>query len=73
LGNAPQWPNKHILLPLIKDKWIVLEETHYLKALVKWVTEFHQVRLEACQCTKEFILWRIRALSHREKLAFEYL
>jgi hypothetical protein len=71
LRNVPQWPNKHLLLPLIKDRWKSFEETPRLKALVKQVTELCRLELEACDCAKEFILRRICPLGHRERLAFE--
>jgi hypothetical protein len=71
LGDTPQWPNKHLLFPLIKDKRKVPEESPRLKALVKRVTELRRASLEVCHCIKEFIFWRIRPLGHREKLSFE--
>jgi hypothetical protein len=73
LGDTPQWPNKHLLSSLIADKRKNLEEMPRLKVMIKWVTELCQVRLEACHCVEEFILQRIRPLSHREKLASECL
>jgi hypothetical protein len=71
LGAEPQWLNKHLLSPLIKDKLKSPEETPHLKALVKWVTELRQLGLEVCHCVKEFILRQIHPLSHRERLAFD--
>jgi hypothetical protein len=35
LGDAPQWPNKHLIQPLIKDKRKGPEETLHLMALMK--------------------------------------
>jgi hypothetical protein len=58
----PQWPNKHLLLPLISDKQKAPEMSPRLKALVKRVTELREAGLEACHCAEEFILWWIRQL-----------
>jgi hypothetical protein len=56
LGEAPQRVNKHLLLPLNKNKRKVPEEMRWLKALVRRVTELHRARLEACHYAKEFML-----------------
>jgi hypothetical protein len=45
--------------------------TPRLVALVRWVVELHDFGLQACHCTEEFTLQRIRPLGHREKLAYE--
>jgi hypothetical protein len=45
--------------------------TSHLKALVKWVIELRQAKLEACHCAEEFTLQRIRPLGRRVKLTFE--
>jgi hypothetical protein len=71
MADAPQWPNEHLLSPLIKDKQKALEESPRLKALVNLMAELHRARLEACHCIKEFILRRIRPLGRKEKMAFE--
>jgi hypothetical protein len=55
--DMPQWLHKHLLPPLIKDKWKGPEEMPQLKALIKRVTELRQAGLKACHRAKEFILW----------------
>jgi hypothetical protein len=45
--------------------------TPRVKALIKWVDELRQVRLEVCHCVEDFTLWRICPLGRREKLTFE--
>jgi hypothetical protein len=56
LAVALQWPNKHLLLPLINDKWKAPEMLPHLKPLVKHVAELYKAGLEACHYTEEFIL-----------------
>ena len=45
--------------------------TDCLAALVRRIVELRQARLEACHCTEEFYLRRIRPLGRRKTLAFE--
>jgi hypothetical protein len=52
-GEMPQWPNKHLLPPLIIDKQKNPEETPRLKVLIKQVTKLRQARLEACHYAEE--------------------
>jgi hypothetical protein len=52
----PQWMNKHLLPPLIKDKRREQKVTPRLAALVKWVTELRNAGLQACHCVEEFTL-----------------
>jgi hypothetical protein len=47
LDNVPQWPNKHLLPPLIKNKRNNLEMMPCLKALIKWVIDLRWGGLEA--------------------------
>jgi hypothetical protein len=70
LGDAPQWSNKHILPPLIRDKWKNPKETTCLKVLIKRVIELRWARLETCPYAEEFILRWIRPLNYQERLAF---
>jgi hypothetical protein len=39
LEDVPQWPKKHLLLPLLENKWKDPEMTPHLTALIKWVSE----------------------------------
>jgi hypothetical protein len=67
----PQWVNKLLFPPLIKDKRGEPPMTPRLAALVKRVVELHEAELKACHCAEKFTLQRIRPLGRREKLAFE--
>jgi hypothetical protein len=67
----PPWVNKLLFPPAIKDQRKEPLMTDCLAALVRRVTELRQAGLEACHCTEEFYLWRIRPLDHRKTLAFE--
>jgi hypothetical protein len=67
----PQWVNKLLFPPFVKDKWGEPLMTLRLAALVKRVTELREAGHKACHCTKEFTLQWICPLSHQEKLAFE--
>jgi hypothetical protein len=71
IHNTPQWPNKHLLPPLVEKKGKEPKMTPCLMALIKRVTEFHRAELEACHCAEEFTLRQIRSLDRREKLASE--
>jgi hypothetical protein len=66
----PPWANKLLFPPAIKDQRKESPMTDRLAALVRRVAELRQARLEACHCTEEFYLWRIRPLGHRKTLAF---
>jgi hypothetical protein len=68
---APQWVNKHLLLPLIDNKWGEQEMTPCLAGLVKWVAELYNIGLRTCHCTKEFTPRWIHPLGHRDNLAYE--
>jgi hypothetical protein len=39
LGDTPQWPNNHLLPPLVADKQKNPEEMPRLRALITWVSE----------------------------------
>jgi hypothetical protein len=52
----PQWVNKHLFPPFVKDKWGELAMTSRLATLIKQVAELHEDELKACHCTKEFTL-----------------
>jgi hypothetical protein len=67
----PQWVNKHLLSPLIKNKRGEPKMTPCLAALVKRVAELHDVGLRACHWIEEFTLQQIHPLGHQEKLAYE--
>jgi hypothetical protein len=67
----PQWVNKLLFPPAIKDQQKEPSMTDRLAALVRRVAELRQGGLEACHCAKEFYLWRIRPLGRRKTLAFE--
>jgi hypothetical protein len=64
LGDMLQWPNKHLLPLLIKDRWKGPKEMPHLRALVKQVLELRRLGLKACHCAEGFILWRICLLDH---------
>jgi hypothetical protein len=57
--------------PAIKDRRKEPLMTDSLAALVRRIAELCQAGLEACHCTKEFYLRRIRPLDRRKTLAFE--
>jgi hypothetical protein len=57
-----QWVNKHLLPPLIDNKWGEPKMTPRLAALVKWVVELRDGGLWACHCTEEFTLRWIHPL-----------
>jgi hypothetical protein len=67
----PQWANKHLLPPLIDNKWGEPKMTPCLTALVKRVAEIHDSSLWACHCAEEFTLWWIHPLGHLENMAYE--
>jgi hypothetical protein len=67
----PQWVNKLLFPPFIKDKWGELPMTPRLAALGKRVAELRVVGLKACHYAEIFTLQRICSLDHQEKLAFE--
>jgi hypothetical protein len=71
MADAPQWPNKYPLPSLVDDKRKALEMTPCLKALVNCVIELHKASPEAYHYAEEFILWWIRLLGQRERMAFE--
>jgi hypothetical protein len=71
MHTAPQWMNKHLLLPQIDDKQREPKMTPRLQALIARVDELRQSDLRACHCAKEFTLRWIHPLSHQEKLAYE--
>jgi hypothetical protein len=52
----PQWVNKLLFPPLVKDKWGELPMTPCLAALVKRVVELCEAGLKAYHRTKEFTL-----------------
>jgi hypothetical protein len=52
----PQWVNKLMFPPFVKDKRGEPAMMPRLAALVKWVAKLHEVGLKACHCTKEFTL-----------------
>jgi hypothetical protein len=45
--------------------------TPRLATLVKRVAELHDGSLQACHCTEEFTLRRIRPLGHRDMIAYD--
>jgi hypothetical protein len=47
--------------------------TPRLAALVKRVAELHDTGLRTCHCVKEFTLWWIHPLGHRDMMAYECL
>jgi hypothetical protein len=67
----PQWVNKLMFPPFIKDKRGEPTMTPRLVALVKRVAELRETGLKACHCAEEFTLWRIRPLGRREKHALD--
>jgi hypothetical protein len=67
----PQWVNRHLLPPIIDDKWGEPKMTPHLVALVKQVAELHDSGLWARHCAEEFTLQWICPLGCREKLAYE--
>jgi hypothetical protein len=71
LADASQRPEKHLLPPLIKDKWKASKESPHPKALVKRVAELRRAELVAYHYAKEFILRWICPLTRREKMAFK--
>jgi hypothetical protein len=56
----PSWVNKLLFPPAIKDQRKEPPMTDRLAALVRRVAELRQAGLEACHCTEEFYLRRIR-------------
>jgi hypothetical protein len=52
----PQWVNKLLFPPFVKDKQGGPAMMSRLAALIKWVTELCEARLMACHCTEEFTL-----------------
>jgi hypothetical protein len=56
LGDVAQWLNKHLLLPLTKNKGKDPKMKPRLKVLIKRVTDLCQDGLEACHCDEEFML-----------------
>jgi hypothetical protein len=67
----PPWVNKLLFLPAIKDQRKEPSMIDRLAALVRRVAELRQAGLEACHCTEEFYLRRIRPIGRRKTLAFE--
>jgi hypothetical protein len=55
----PQWVNKLLFPPFVKDKWGKPPMTPCLAALVKRVAEIREARLKACHRVKEFTLWPV--------------
>jgi hypothetical protein len=66
----PQWANKHLLPPLIKNKWGEPKMALRLAALVKWLAELRNAGHRAFHYIEEFTLRRISPLDHREKLTY---
>jgi hypothetical protein len=54
LVDVPQWPNKHLLPLLIKDKQKALEESPCMKALVKHVAKFYRAGLETMNVYEKY-------------------
>jgi hypothetical protein len=71
MHDQPQWVNKLLFPPAIKNKRMKPPMTDRLAALIKRVAELRQVGLEACHYVDEFYLRRIRPLGHWKILAFE--
>jgi hypothetical protein len=69
----PQWVNKLLFPPFVKDKWGEPPMTPRLAALVKQVAELCEAGLKYCHCAEEFTIQQIHPLGCREKLAFECL
>jgi hypothetical protein len=64
MHDQPQWVNKILFPPAIKNKRMKPPMTDRLAALIKRVAELRQAGLEACHYVEEFYLRRIRPLSH---------
>jgi hypothetical protein len=56
----PQWVNKLLFPPKVKDKWAEPKVTPRLAVLIKRVAELCEARLKACHYAEEFTLRRIR-------------
>jgi hypothetical protein len=52
MHDQPQWVNKLLFSPAIKNKRSEPPMTDRLAALTKRVAELHQVGLEACHCVE---------------------
>jgi hypothetical protein len=52
----PQWVNKLLFPPKVKDKRGDPKVTPRLAVLIKRVAELRQAGLKACHCAKEFTL-----------------
>jgi hypothetical protein len=52
----PQWVNKLLFPPLVKDKWGEPLMTPCLAALVKRVSELREAGLKAHHCAEEFTI-----------------
>jgi hypothetical protein len=52
----PQWVNKLLFPPFVKDKQGGPAMMPRLAALIKQVTELREVGLMACHCAEEFTL-----------------
>jgi hypothetical protein len=52
----PQWMNKLLFSPFVKDKQGELVMTSCLVALIKRVAKLREARLKACYCTEKFTL-----------------
>jgi hypothetical protein len=68
LADAPQWSNKHLLLPLVDDKWKMSVVKPRLEELVTCMAPLCKVGVEVCHCAEEFIPPWIRLLGRRKKL-----
>jgi hypothetical protein len=55
----PQWVNKLLFPPKVKDKRGEPKVTPHLATLIKGVAELHESRLKACHYTEEFTLQQI--------------
>jgi hypothetical protein len=53
----PQWVNKLLFLPFVKDKLGEPTMMPRLAALVERVAELREAELKACHCAEEFTLW----------------
>jgi hypothetical protein len=71
MHDQPQWVNKLLFPPAIKNKRSEPLMPNRLAALTKRVAELRQAGLEVCHCVEEFYLRRFHPLGHRKKLTFE--
>jgi hypothetical protein len=71
MHDQPQWVNKILFPPTIKNKRMEPLMTDCLAALTKRIAELHQASLEACHCIEEFYLRWIHPLGRQKTLAFK--